>query len=301
MRYIELNNLHLPNAWKKKASRIHTRRLKAKPSLQERKDYITTNGTHVWKPTKIYLMGFSHNKCWFTEANNAISSFHIEHFRPKKKVKKLKGIWKYNEQTRNWNVGYWWLTYNWRNYRLCCDILNSHKGNYFPLSNGSSIATNPTINHAAEDYVLLDPTVQDDVKLLGFDVATGEAIPKYDEQNFPNEYSRARISIIVYHLNEEVLLLESRKQKLKELDKLKSRIDKNIALFKQANAKDLNAKKVISDTLSDYFQDLVDLLNPDLYNSTYTSMVKIYLEELALTESWVTKYVFSRARRQNLI
>ncbi|WP_123877329.1 hypothetical protein [Flagellimonas maritima] len=269
--------------------------------MQEIKEYIKSNGTSVWKPTKRYLMKFSHNKCWFTEANNAISSFHIEHFRPKKKVKKLKGTWKYNEQTRNWNVGYWWLTYNWRNYRLCCDILNSHKGNYFPLSIGSLVATNPTINHSTEDYVLLDPTVSNDVKLLGFDVATGEAIPKYDERNYPVEYSRARISIIVYHLNEDVLLLESRKQKLKELDKLKKRIVQNIFKFKQVDAQNLAAKKVISDILSDYFQDLVDLLNPKLLNSTYTAMVKVYLDELALTESWVGKYVFPRARKQNLI
>jgi len=81
---------------------------------------------------KDWLLKFSNGKCWFSEAKDTFSHMDVEHFRPKKSAKDLNGVER---------EGYWWLTFDWHNYRICGNVGNRKKGTFFPLSPGCTPAT----------------------------------------------------------------------------------------------------------------------------------------------------------------
>src|SRR5262249_52890219 len=114
---------------------------------------IIDDNSELWGELKEWLMTFSFDKCWFSEAKDVYSHWHVEHFRPKKKAK---------HSNRD---GYWWRAFDYLNYRLCGSVGNTKKGSYFPLRAGSKPA-GPTDNCEDEAALLLDPTRPDDVMLL---------------------------------------------------------------------------------------------------------------------------------------
>ena len=68
--------------------------------------------------------------------------------------------------------GYWWLAYDYLNYRLSCEICNRPYGeggkkDIFPLKQDASPSEPYAENE--EDYLLIDPCEYDDTKLIGFD------------------------------------------------------------------------------------------------------------------------------------
>jgi hypothetical protein len=75
---------------------------------EERKESIEAHA-QIWRDLAEWLKGQSYGKCWYSEARETFSYWHVDHFRPKKKVKDLNG---------NEAQGYWWLAFDWHNYRL---------------------------------------------------------------------------------------------------------------------------------------------------------------------------------------
>ena len=77
-------------------------------------------------------------KCWYSEAPDAVSDWHVDHFRPKKRTL---------DEDKTEHEGYHWLAFDWRNYRIAGSYTNSPhrdgqgvtrgKWDYFPLANGS--------------------------------------------------------------------------------------------------------------------------------------------------------------------
>jgi hypothetical protein len=178
--------------WIDKAAEL-TRQLCEAPDKDARDAVIDKNST-FWGEIKSWLEGFSFGKCWFSEARDTFSHWQVEHFRPKKEAK---------EPDRD---GYWWLAFNYRNYRLCGSVGNTKKGCYFPLRRGSFLATGPSDNCNDETPVLIDPTVSSDVMLLTF--AEGGIAQPTAPDGWPRE--RARISIERYKLNDHPPLLRAR-------------------------------------------------------------------------------------------
>lgn len=139
-----------------------------KTAIQKRREIVDKNQP-VWKDLKEVLMKWSHNKCWYSEVRDVGSDFHVDHFRPKGSVKNP------GEEERE---GYWWLAFDWRNYRIAAAWCNSpHKAeegpakgkqNQFPLSNKCVPARCPE-EVALEEPALLDPTNEFDVLLIDFD------------------------------------------------------------------------------------------------------------------------------------
>ena len=74
-----------------------------------------------------WLLEQFHNKCWYTEAQDAVSSFHVDHFRPKTRALDLEG---------NACEGYWWLAFEWTNYRISGQLINVKKKDLFPIVEG---------------------------------------------------------------------------------------------------------------------------------------------------------------------
>lgn len=173
----------------------------------DRRDFIR-NHTN-WNTLQEVMYNLSDSKCWYSEAPPGAGDYEIDHFRPKNRSKQFDG-------TILLNNGYWWLAYNWRNYRLAGGLINKRrkdrlgfdeevkgKGDYFPLDieNGSVIAgRNTNLRH--ELPILLDPTNEYDTTLITFDKSGEPIVPS---ENSEVDKFRAEKSIFFYHLDLEQL------------------------------------------------------------------------------------------------
>src|SRR5262245_47312628 len=62
----------------------------------------------LWADLKESLGRLSSKKCWYCESKEIRSDKHVDHFRPKNRV---------TENGCNGHPGYWWLAFEWRNFR----------------------------------------------------------------------------------------------------------------------------------------------------------------------------------------
>lgn len=193
MIYIDLDGQTPPATWLKKAEAVK-QKLENATTLEERRNIIDKNRP-LWGELKEWLLGFSSNKCWYTEARNDSAYYEIEHFRPKK--------WS-NDSFE----GYWWLAFEWTNYRICGNATNRKKGAFFPIQSESRRASSEN-RHLVEDELntLLDPTDPADPLFLFFDESGNCKVdPRYDGW----EKERATTSIDRYGLNSLQHLCEGR-------------------------------------------------------------------------------------------
>lgn len=157
MRYISMEGRSPNAAWLKKAEKL-IKETKDAPDDAARHAIIDQN-QGFWGGIRDDLLAWSFNKCWFSEAADCAAHWHVEHFRPKKSAK--------DESGKTVDAGYWWLAFDWRNYRLCGSVPNVSKGTYFPLREGCARAA-PFAELAYEDPLLLDPADPEDPGLLSF-------------------------------------------------------------------------------------------------------------------------------------
>lgn len=173
----------------------------------ERKAFIRDNT--IWNMLQEIMYNLSKGKCWYSEAPPGAGDYEIDHFRPKNRSKQFDGtILKPN--------GYWWLAYDWRNYRLSGALINKRrkdrlgadeevkgKGDYFPLDiTGGSIVAEPNNNLNHELPILLDPTKVYDTSLISFDKNGEPIIPAGLSED---DKFRVEKSIYFYHLDLEQL------------------------------------------------------------------------------------------------
>lgn len=156
-------------------------------------------------------------KCWYSEAKLQQQQGQVEHFRPKKRVAKVK------------HPGYWWDAFDWTNLRLAHPTVNvrvtdyltgklAGKGTYFPLRFEAHRATDKA-GEANESAVLLDPTVIGDCRLLSFELSSGRPIPRFKKEEDEWKFQRAELSIDFYHLAEATWTVD-RKDLIDETSKL---------------------------------------------------------------------------------
>ncbi len=204
MRYINYNpeTLGIPDDLRERARNL-TNDLLAENDPEQRKGIIDSN-RDLWRNIKPYLEELFYGKCWYTESPQQGTDVDVDHFRPKKRVCELVG-----EQPPSY--GYWWLAFNFENYRYSCiyanrcrkDIENGSAGgkaDHFPLCDESRRAKTPNCDTTREQPVLLDPCKLSDTTLLMFG-DNGEAIPRYSDTDHPKSFLRAEKSIELYHLN----------------------------------------------------------------------------------------------------
>jgi len=205
MRTIDISNLEnlLPDGWEANAKALKDS-LVGKTAEERRKIF---KDNPIWQDLLIVLKGLSNNKCWYSEAQEVMSDMDVDHFRPKNEAANINSNGKPIKRD-----GYWWLTYDWTNYRLSSIYSNrlrkdKHsdekesfgKGPFFPLRNGCNAAT--CADELDDEVIyLLDPTNPNDPDLLFFS-NDGKAIPSVDQNSEPWNYARAKVSIDIYHLN----------------------------------------------------------------------------------------------------
>jgi uncharacterized protein (TIGR02646 family) len=148
------------------------------------------------------LKQVSFSKCWYCESKEIRADKAVDHFRPKSAVFESPS-----------HKGYWWLAFDWRNFRYSCQYCNEYridavsgatggKATRFPLFDERGRQTVPG-SLSSERPLLLDPVVRNDVKLLTF-YADGMARPRESNKRLRN-YRRAKISIELYNLNQSDL------------------------------------------------------------------------------------------------
>jgi hypothetical protein len=155
----------------------------------EARNALIDSRAEVWGELKSFLLGLSYSKCWFSEAKDCFSHWDVEHYRPKKTAR---------DQDGTVHDGYWWLSFDWQNLRVCGNAGNRKKGTYFPLRPGSArIGPFGDLRH--EDPQLLDPADPDDPALITFNVE-GRAIPA---AHVADSWERERVeySVLRYNLD----------------------------------------------------------------------------------------------------
>ena len=164
MRHITLHDKCPDPAWCERAAALLVQ-LKAAPDMDARNELIDSNSA-IWRELKEWLLELSHGKCWFSEAKDCFSHWDVEHYRPKRSSN--------DERCATYN-GYWWLAFDWRNFRICGNVGNRKKGSFFPLREGCA-REGPHGDLRYEQPLLLDPADDDDPNLLFFNLM-GDAIP----------------------------------------------------------------------------------------------------------------------------
>jgi len=197
VRYIDLKKLKVSQNWLDAAQKA-CEEMKNAATHTERSAVIERHA-NLWTKLKSSLRALSYNKCWYCESWETRSDTAVDHYRPKNAVREAPS-----------HSGYWWLAFQYSNYRYSCKYCNElrkntvtgitgGKGTAFPLADEAKRVFNegPVVS---EDPLLLDPIVADDVELITFD-PDGTAQPLWQIDEDPDLYKRAAISIILYHLN----------------------------------------------------------------------------------------------------
>lgn len=198
-----MNEIVLPDGWLDKAEKMNQLLFDAADD-KERQRIIDKNP--IWKQLFVPLSLLSKGKCWYSEALDVMSDRDIDHFRPKGSAKNINGVKRADED------GYWWLAYDYENYRFSSQYSNEPridkfdkakatggKWVYFPLFEGSITAkTKPRCKD--EEIMLLDPCDADDPNLLTFD-SKGKAIANVPAILDERDKLRVETSIKLYHLD----------------------------------------------------------------------------------------------------
>lgn len=172
----------------------------AAPDEEARKVILKkVSSSNVWREFYALLPGSLKRKCWYCEAEEIRSDMPVDHFRPKNKVEDDKQ-----------HGGYWWLAFDWQNYRCACTFCNSRrvfdeteggKACRFPLENPDERAFLPEenikLNNERPNF--LDPFNLDDEKLLWFD---NDGLPIASPSATDRQQTKVKNTIEIFHLHE---------------------------------------------------------------------------------------------------
>ena len=241
-----------------------------------RKAAISSKG--LWSDLSEILAEQSKGKCWYCETNEIRSDNPIDHFRPKGNVAECDD-----------HPGYWWLAFDWKNFRYACTYCNSRrvevetaggKQDHFP------VFVPPDWNKSAADLnverpVLLDPVEDGDCKLLTFN-DNGEACSVVEDEA-SEEYIKAKMSIELYHLNHKPTTRERRIV----FQKIRSLISNTNKLIEEGVDEN-------SDAIKSNRKDLFRLIRRECKSTKFNTAARLYLIRVEEDNAWV-KDILDRA------
>lgn len=213
----------LTSAWRQSAQKA-IENINAATTPEERKAILKkADSTKIWHDFYKLLPTNLKRKCWYCEAEEIRSDTPVDHFRPKNKV----------EEEAN-HEGYWWLAFDWENYRCACTYCNSRrvfedteggKTCCFPLVDPTKRAFSPSDDINQEQPYILDPFDPDDWKLLWFD---NDGMPEPEPSADMEQQRKVSNSVMIFHLHETKIV---RKRNNIRID-----IDRAVAKLKKATA-----------------------------------------------------------------
>ena len=219
-----------------------------KTPLVNRKAFIKKKA-RIWRAFANCLATMSYGKCWYSESKDEQSFFDVDHFRPKQAAKRAKGAE---------DDGYPWLAFSWENFRYSAGRSNRlstdentqetvGKGSWFPLFDGSVCANWDTRCEAEENIVLLDPTNEQDVRMIEVD-ANGMICPSFTCVGNIKKF-RVQRSIELYGLNLPDLI-SARKKVMRDIYDDHSTLLELIADDTDRPAIERHHKRLIDATMS---------------------------------------------------
>ena len=208
MIYVHLGAFSPSAAWLTRARELTNDLLGHIADDAQRKAILDAAANHIWGQLKGELEILSFGKCWYSEAREIASHYHVDHFRPQKRC---------TEKDGRHLAGYWWLAYMWSNYRLSAGAINSAKQDKFAVLANRAVDPNNPAQIDDEIFYLLDPLSMDDVPLITFN-GNGEAMPLNPDED-AWEHKRAKYTIETLKLN-SAKLRRARKQKWKKCAEL---------------------------------------------------------------------------------
>ncbi|KTB89006.1 hypothetical protein AO073_12290 [Pseudomonas syringae ICMP 11293] len=216
----------LPAGWDNEISLL-TKILSSK-SIEERSTYIGSCREKTWSHPKMLeaLKEIVGNKCWYSEVPLEGADANVDHFRPKGRVKEV------DEDFKPTGVeldGYWWLAFDWRNFRLSSMHSNQRrvdtsteggKADFFPVV-GSRAPENTDYVACVENILPLDPCSFSDVSLLWFDANGAPSCSNWHRKATPEDVRRVKTTIWLYHLDKQ----EIQKRRREHMEKIRSDLD----------------------------------------------------------------------------
>jgi uncharacterized protein (TIGR02646 family) len=242
MIHVDVRGRKPDKAWQSKADAA-TKELMAAKTLAA-KHAVIDKYAGLWGELKTHLSDITNKKCWYSESRDNYSHCHVDHFRPKKEAIGLDKKTDYG--------GYWWLAFEWTNYRYCGGAGNVRKNSYFAVK--SNKAKTPKKSYEDEVIYFLDPTNIDDPLKLTF---TEEGMAKpISSKNTDWDYIRADYTIYYLNLNFENLK-EARKSVWKACSDLITEIQPLL------DKEQLNPSAVRKQKIIGKMEELRKLVNPD--------------------------------------
>ena len=262
MIFIDIDKIKVEDAWNNKSIALTNEMISNIGSVKNVFTLIDKNDGQ-WTRIKKELKKLSYGKCWFSESRDVYSHYHVEHFRPKKRAINL---------DKSKRIGYWWLAFNFENYRLCGSVGNTKKGNHFAVKRNIALSHTDPIDD--EVIYFLDPTNLRDCSLLAFD-ENGKAYSKNtDSTSF--DFERVEYTIEWLDLNYDSLQT-ARKIKWKEVYNLILEID---GLIINYNSNQSNSNKV---KLEEKYKQVIKNISPCAeFSSTAKACLKASGREWAI-------------------
>ncbi len=262
MIHINRDNISPCQDWLDRANALTTALLSPKNSSKQSREAIIDGNSELWGELKDFLLSISHNKCWYSEAKDAYNHLHVDHFRPKKVSV---GIDKKPYE------GYWWLAFQWYNYRVCGGAGNVRKRDKFAVK--SYKATDPLMVIEDEIIYFLDPCEEEDVLKITFN-QHGEIIPI---NNTGWDFERASYTIKSLNLNFKKLK-EARKETWIKCSTLLTETQNLMAL------NDITPSNTRRGQIKEKIKQLKELAQP---TSVYSATARACLESMGLP--WALK------------
>lgn len=248
MIFVNPDHLKLSAAWEGKAKAL-AQELLQKPA-NERAAFIEENREATWADAELItaLRNIIGNKCWYSEVPLEGADPNVDHFRPKGRVREVDMNLQPTKAT--W-VGYWWLAFDSRNYRLVSMHSNQRrvdkdtqggKWDFFPIR-GARAPEGTDCGAIHEDALALDPCLLTDVRLLWFDPDGKPGISRWkDKAPSPLDEVRVRATIWLYHLD-KVEIQARRTSHVQDIRKDLRKADADYQLWgPHSAAPDLQAK-----------------------------------------------------------
>ncbi|PHQ27187.1 hypothetical protein CLH62_06330 [Marinobacter guineae] len=247
-----------------------------KAKIKARKAAIESKS--IWSDLREILSEQSKGKCWYCETNEVRSDNPVDHFRPKNSVSECTD-----------HPGYWWLAFDWTNYRFSCTFCNSRrvevktsggKQDHFPLF------VPPYWNKCEDDKnnerpMLLDPAEESDCRLITFN-DNGEARPAASERS-SEEFKKAEKSIVLYHLNHKPTT-RARKIVFQKIRELISNTNELLEQGLDENSRSIKFNR----------KELIKLIRYECKSTRFNSAARVCLMKFKDDNAWV-KDILERA------
>jgi uncharacterized protein (TIGR02646 family) len=232
-----------------------------KKAIEEKDGDIYSCSNYRHEEVLKQLKDIYHNKCCYCESKSGhVAPLQVEHFRPKKRLKKEKPGDEMHE-------GYYWLGYEWSNLLLSCPKCNGPdaKGTRFPISgkrvyHDSPFNNNGEINSFDRTRLIASNSPLADEKPLLLNPEYNDYDPK-DHFKFDNQgeiigiTDRGKATIDICKLNRSELFL----MRKKVVDQFLSEIKRLVYAYK---IKKIH-KKGFRFLLEDIFEDILKITKPE--------------------------------------